>query len=773
MFPYPSGKLHMGHLRNYTLSDVIARWQKMCGKNVMQVIGWDAFGLPAENAAKKHGIHPNEWTTQNIASMREQFNSFGCAFDWSRELNTADPAYYRWEQWLFIQMFKRGLAYKKMANVNWDPVDKTVLANEQVIDGKGWRSGAVVEKKQISQWFIKITEYADELLQDLDKLHDWPQRVKQMQKNWIGKSSGINITFQTDNNKDISVFTTRADTLFGATYIAIAPGHNIAKQAAKSSQAINDFIESCSQTSTMEKDAATIEKRGINTNVFAIHPVTKQKLPIWIANFVLTEYGSGAVMCVPAHDQRDFEFASKYALEIKQVIKPNEDTNFDITKAAYTESSGSLINSQEFSGLDCITAQQQITKHLEQQNCGKTETHFRLRDWGVSRQRYWGAPIPMIICDDCGVVPVNEEDLPVALPLDIDFSKDNISLKDVPDFYNTTCPKCKKPAVRETDTFDTFMESSWYFARFACPDTTKAMLDERVNYWMPVDQYVGGIEHAILHLLYARFYYKVLRDLGLVKHDEPFKKLLTQGMVLKDGAKMSKSKGNVVDPAPLIEEYGADTARLFMMFAAPPAQNLEWNDQGIHGANRFLKKLWKFVSTNVENIKNVTQKKSVSTSDTNQQKQRFQLHTLLKQASYDISINQFNTVVSAAMKMLNMLEEVTNAVLQEEIVSVLLRVLYPITPHISFVLWQEIYGSDIASAAWPKVDESALTQNTITIVIQVNGKLRDQIDIEANTQSDDVIKAAMQQEKIQKLIAGKTIKKTIYVPKKLVNLVAI
>ncbi len=593
MFPYPSGTLHMGHVRNYTLGDVIARYQRALGKNVLQPIGWDAFGLPAENAAIKHGIHPAEWTKKNIASMKEQFLRLGNAYDWKREIATCDADYYRWEQWFFIKLYEKGLVYKKNAVVNWDPVDQTVLANEQVVDGRGWRSGALVERREISQWFIKITTYADELLNDLNTLDEWPAQVKQMQRNWIGRSEGCEISFKVQEfAKRLKVYTTRPDTLLGVTYLAVAPDHPLAKEAASKHPEVQTFLDSCQGIRMAEADIATMEKRGIDTGMTAIHPITGLEVPIWVANFVLMQYGSGAVMAVPAHDQRDWEFAKKYKLSMKEVIKPF-DGSHDYKQSAFTQE-GQLINSGQFDGLSSIEAQKEIANYLETHDAGKTTINYRLRDWGVSRQRYWGTPIPMIFCEECGIVPVPEDELPVTLPDNIQFTGNGSPLAQCSEFVQTQCPKCRQDATRETDTFDTFVESSWYYARFACKGQDNAMLDDRAKYWTPVDQYIGGIEHAVMHLLYARFFHKLMRDEGLVNSDEPFKALLTQGMVLKDGHKMSKSLGNVVDPNHLIDTYGADTARLFVMFAAPPEQSLEWSDTAVEGAHRFLKRIWAF-----------------------------------------------------------------------------------------------------------------------------------------------------------------------------------
>ncbi len=770
MFPYPSGKLHMGHVRNYVLGDVIARYQKMQGKNVMQPIGWDAFGLPAENAALKHGASPAAWTYGNINLMKEAFCRLGFAFDWSREIATCKPEYYRWEQWLFTKLYEKGLAYKKMSVVNWDPVDQTVLANEQVINGRGWRSDALIEKREIPQWFIKITAYAEELLEDLDQLTDWPEQVVTMQRNWIGKSVGAEVDFAvTDEQEKITVFTTRLDTLFGVTYLAVAYNHPIVQKALARKPALAAFIQECQHIETAEAALATVEKKGIDTGLKAIHPLTGEALPLWIANFVVMDYGTGAVMSVPAHDERDFEFAKKYNLPIKVVIEGSQ-----ILNDAATIEKGLLINSGVFDGSDFDQAFEALVKALEEKKAGKKKVQYRLRDWGVSRQRYWGAPIPIIYCDHCGTVPVPEKDLPVILPEEVKLTDPRSPLKKDPHFYETTCPSCGQKVTRETDTFDTFMESSWYFARFACRDQNQKMLDERVNYWMPVDQYVGGVEHAILHLLYSRFYYKLLRDVGLVKGDEPFKKLLTQGMVLKDGAKMSKSKGNVVEPGELIDQYGADTVRLFSMFAAPPEQSLEWSEAGVEGAYRFLKKLWNFVNMVLKGTGN---KPAQISSEVELKKLRATLHSLLQQITFDYERNQFNTVVSGAMKMLNALSvygEVGNNMpmpIIKEGIQMLLLILNPIVPHVTQTLWQECgFGENILTAPWPKVDSQALVSDIVEYVVQINGKMRGKISVPVNVDQEALLHLLKADGQLSKHIPA-TIKKVILVPKKLINVV--
>lgn len=783
MFPYPSGSLHMGHVRNYTIGDVISRYQRALGKNVLQPIGWDAFGLPAENAAIKHEIPPAEWTKKNIEAMKAQFLKLGNGYDWRRELTTCDPAYYRWEQWFFIKLFEKGLAYKKNAVVNWDPVDQTVLANEQVVDGRGWRSGALVERKEISQWFIKITAYADELLNDLDTLSGWPDKVKQMQRNWIGRSEGTMVYFKVAGfSKRLKIYTTRVDTLMGATYLAVATDHPLAKQAALTSKSVNDFIDSCHGVRTAEADLATMEKRGVDTGMKAIHPITGEELPIWVANYVLMQYGSGAVMAVPAHDQRDWEFAKKFALPFKEVIKSVDDKKSNLSKLAFT-GEGVLIHSGQFDELTSADALKAITAYLESQDNGKSFVNYRIRDWGVSRQRYWGAPIPMIICDECGPVPVPESELPVKLPEHIALTGSGSPLAQCPEFYNATCPKCHQEAHRETDTFDTFMESSWYYARFACKGLENAMLDDRVKYWTPVDQYVGGIEHAVMHLLYARFFHKLMRDEGLVNSNEPFLSLLTQGMVLKDGQKMSKSVGNIVDPNHLIDTYGADTARLFVMFAAAPEQSLEWSDSGVEGSYRFLKRLWSFAYQHQKLIQDVNQMifdelSGVHWQDTEKRlkKSRFVIHQTLSQINHDYERQQFNTVVSGCMKLFN---ELTSYEIQTEkdahfvqsTMSILLRLLAPVTPHICHHLWQELnFDKAIIDAPWPKVDKNALKSDESEFVVQVNGKLRAQFTTDTDATDETLVELAKQH--AEAFIQHKEIKKAIVVAhRKLVNLV--
>ena len=783
MFPYPSGSLHMGHVRNYTLGDVISRYHRALGKNVLQPIGWDAFGLPAENAAIKHGIPPAIWTKQNIAAMKEQFLRLGNAYDWRREITTCDPDYYRWEQWFFIKLYEKGMVYKKNAIVNWDPVDQTVLANEQVVDGRGWRSGALVERKEISQWFLKITAYADELLAGLDSLEGWPAQVKQMQRNWIGRSEGTEIYFKVEGfAKRLKIYTTRPDTLMGTTYLAVAPDHPLAKQAAINNEAIQAFLSSCQGVRMAEAELATMEKRGIDTGMFATHPISGEQIPVWIANFVLMQYGFGAVMAVPAHDQRDWEFAKKYQLPLKEVIKPSSNHHHDFSCSAYT-AEGTLINSNQFDDLPSLDAKKAITEYLEKQDEGKATVNYRLRDWGVSRQRYWGTPIPMIICDDCGIVPVPEEELPVVLPENVELTGNGSPLAQCTEFIHTTCPKCGQDANRESDTFDTFVESSWYYARFACKGQENAMLDDRAKYWTPVDQYVGGIEHAVMHLLYARFFHKLMRDEGLVNSDEPFMALLSQGMVLKNGHKMSKSLGNIVDPNHLIDTYGADTARLFVMFAAPPEQSLEWSDTAVEGAHRFLKRLWAFsyqhksLFTEVnelcaENNGNV----DWQNCETRLKKSRLIIHQILAQASHDYDRHQFNTVVSGCMKLFNELSSYSIETEEDKYflhsgMGFLLQLLAPITPHICHFLWQQLgFEKIIIDAPWPKYDKSALKTDEVDFVVQVNGKLRAQFTANIDTPEESLIEIA--KEHAAQFLVGKSIIKTIVVAhRQLINLV--
>jgi leucyl-tRNA synthetase len=776
MFPYPSGKLHMGHVRNYTIADVIARYQRMQGKNVLQPMGWDAFGLPAENAAIQNRVPPARWTAQNIDYMRDQLRQLGFAYDWDREIATCNPEYYRWEQWFFTRLFEKGLAYKKKAEVNWCETDQTVLANEQVVDGCCWRCDNPVERREIDQWFIRITDYAEQLLTDLDTLDQWPEQVRTMQRNWIGRSEGVDLDFTLADGTALSVYTTRPDTLMGVTYVAVAPQHPLALAAAENNAELAAFITSQSNIKVAEAEMATMEKLGMDTGVTATHPLTGKEVPVWVANFVLMSYGSGAVMSVPGHDQRDWEFATRYELPIVQVIAPAGDEGCDLDQAAFTEK-GVLVNSGEFDGLDFQQAFNTIADRLEAQGRGQRTVNFRLRDWGVSRQRYWGAPIPIINCDKCGAVAVPEQDLPVVLPTEVEFEGVGSPLKQMPEFYRVPCPSCGAAATRETDTFDTFMESSWYYARYACARNGEAMLDREADYWAPVDQYVGGIEHAILHLLYARFYHKLLRDEGLVTSDEPFIRLLTQGMVLKDGAKMSKSKGNTVDPQSLIDSYGADTVRLFSMFAAPPEQSLEWSDSGVEGANRFLKRLWKLVANHTQADAGT----SLDARSLNEQQRavRRKTHETIAKVSDDYGRRQtFNTAIAAIMELCNELGKLDTgdgqdqAVIGEALRAVVLM-LNPIVPHICLALWQALGGAgDVLNAPWPLVDEAALTRDSIAMVVQVNGKVRAKMDVAADADKAAVEAAALAQDNVQRFLEGVTVRKVIVVPGKLVNIVA-
>jgi len=824
MLPYPSGKLHMGHVRNYTINDVMTRYLRMQGFNVLMPMGWDAFGMPAENAAINNKISPAKWTYQNIQEMKEQLGTLGFAIDWSKEITTCDPSYYKWNQWLFLKMREQGIAYRKNGMVNWDPVDQTVLANEQVIDGCGWRSGALIEKREIPMYYLNITKYADELLTDLNNI-DWPERVKIMQSNWIGKSVGLRFAF-THNIKDendlvvqdgkLYVFTTRADTIMGVSFCAVAPEHPLAKLASQNNPQIANFIADCAAGSIIEAELAIQEKKGIATPFFVTHPITNEQIPLWIGNYVLMSYGDGAVMGVPAHDERDFAFANKYNLAIKQVIQiQSQNFNAKVWHESYSSKDSICINSNILDGLNFAQAVDKVTQILEQKNLGEKKDTYRLRDWGISRQRYWGTPIPIIHCDDCGEVPVPEQDLPVILPQHLVPDGGGNILARTPEFINTQCPKCGKDAKRETDTMDTFVDSSWYYMRYACPDAI-TMVDERMQYWMPMDMYIGGIEHAILHLLYARFWTKVMRDLGLVNFDEPFKKLLTQGMVLNESfyridecgkktwyyphevevqfdakgkplnavlksdgksvemggiEKMSKSKNNVIEPKTLVEHYGADTARLFTIFAAPPEQSLEWNNDAVEGCSRYLKRLWNFCYK----FKN-TDDNTNSAQDS--EEWILNINNILKQVNYDYERMQYNTVVSSAMKLLNSLEELyknqASMTLIKQGILILLRILYPITPHITYSLWNDLefnnqFG-EIIDAQWPKVDERVFNMRvTLSIPIQINGKTKGQILIQSDSTNEEIEKIALKSECFVKL---QTLhKKIIIVPKRLVNIV--
>ncbi|CAN7195983.1 leucine--tRNA ligase [Caballeronia sp. LjRoot31] len=824
MLPYPSGKLHMGHVRNYTINDVMYRFLRMNGHNVLMPMGWDAFGMPAENAAMANNVPPAKWTYDNIDYMKKQMQSMGLAIDWSREIASCKPEYYKWNQWLFLKMLEKGIAYKKTGTVNWDPEDQTVLANEQVIDGRGWRSGALVEKREIPMYYMRITDYADQLLGDLEGL-GWPERVKVMQQNWIGKSFGVNFGFPYEidgESKLLRVFTTRADTIMGVTFAAVAAEHPLATRLARDNAGLQAFIEECKRGGVAEADVATMEKKGMPTGFFVTHPLTQEKVEVWIGNYVLMSYGEGAVMGVPAHDERDFAFAKKYALPIKQVVAVQDKTySTDAWEEWYGEKGvGTLINSGKYDGLTFEDATSAIAADLKAQNLGDKQITWRLRDWGISRQRYWGTPIPIIHCATCGDVPVPEADLPVVLPEDLVPDGTGNPLAKSEAFVNCTCPKCGAPAKRETDTMDTFVDSAWYFSRYAAPDAT-SMVDERTDYWMPMDQYIGGIEHAILHLLYSRFWTKVMRDLGLVKFGEPAKNLLTQGMVLNEtyfredaagkktwinpvdvtvthddkgrpvGAvlnadgkpvviggveKMSKSKNNGVDPQLLIDAYGADTARLFVMFAAPPEQSLEWSGTGVEGASRFLRRVWQLAHGRATVLKTHAKLDSSKFNDSDRTLRR-EIYTILKQADFDYGRLQYNTVVSAAMKMLNAVDsakDATPAVLTETF-GVLLRVLYPVVPHITFQLWQELGYANLhgglLDASWPKVDEAALEQAEIELVLQVNGKVRGSLIMAKDASREDIEKAAVAHEMFAKFSEGRTPKKVVVVPGRLVNVV--
>jgi leucyl-tRNA synthetase len=842
MFPYPSGKLHMGHVRNYTIGDVLARYHRMRGYNVLQPMGWDAFGLPAENAAMANAVPPAQWTYDNIAYMKKQLLALGFAIDWERELATCKPDYYRWNQWLFLRMLERGIVYKKTGVVNWDPVDQTVLANEQVIDGRGWRTGALVEKREIPMYYMAITKYADELLAALDTLPGWPERVKTMQANWIGKSYGVRFAFPcalpNGRQELLWVFTTRADTIMGVTFCAIAPEHPLAKVAAEKNPKLAAFIDECRRTSVMEADLATMEKKGMPTGIYATHPLSGEKVELWVGNYVLMSYGEGAVMGVPAHDERDFHFAKRYGLAIKQVIAVDGETfsTDDWQKWYEDKDRGHCVHSGQYDGLTYQQAVDAIAEDLKKLGLGDKQVLWRLRDWGISRQRYWGTPIPLIHCPACGDVPVPDADLPVVLPEDCVPDGSGNPLNKRADFVNCACPKCGKAAKRETDTMDTFVDSSWYYARYACVDQNAKMVDERVDYWQPVDQYIGGIEHAILHLLYSRFYTKVMRDLGLVKAGEPFSNLLTQGMVLNeiffrktgngrisyynpadvdvvvdengkrfsatlrsDGqpvesggiGTMSKSKNNGVDPQALIEQYGADTARLFMMFASPPEDTLVWNDAGVEGASRFLKRLWSYAYDYHALIQESLKLRAGSplipqgwtAKNSAHAAFRRDIHGLLKQATFDFGKFQFNTVVAAAMKMLNAIAvfrakpEGQNAapdwqLLLAETTSIMLRLLAPITPHVAHALWRELgYGEDILTAPWPEHDPQALAADEIELVLQVNGKLRGSMRVATGAARTVIEQLALENANVRKHVGEQKVKKVVVVPGRLVNVV--
>ncbi|MBS0968379.1 leucine--tRNA ligase [Chimaeribacter arupi] len=819
MLPYPSGRLHMGHVRNYTIGDVISRYQRMLGKNVLQPIGWDAFGLPAEGAAVKNNTAPAPWTYENIDYMKNQLKLLGFGYDWDREIATCDPDYYRWEQWFFTKLYEKGLVYKKTSAVNWCPHDQTVLANEQVIEGCCWRCDTKVERKEIPQWFIKITAYADQLLNDLDTLESWPEQVKTMQRNWIGRSEGVEITFDVEESEEtLTVYTTRPDTFMGVTYVAVAAGHPLSLQAAAGNPALADFIAECRNTKVAEAEMATMEKKGMDTGLVAIHPLTGDKVPVWVANFVLMEYGTGAVMAVPGHDQRDWEFATKYSLPIQPVILNADGTEPDLSAQAMTEK-GVLFNSGEFDGLDFQAGFNGIADKLVAIGRGQRKVNYRLRDWGVSRQRYWGAPIPMVTLEDGTVIPTPEDQLPVVLPEDVVMDGITSPIKADPEWAKTTVNG--QPALRETDTFDTFMESSWYYARYTCPQYDQGMLDPAAaNYWLPVDQYVGGIEHAIMHLMYFRFFHKLMRDAGLVNSDEPAKRLLCQGMVLADAfyysgangernwvspvdvtverdekgritkatdpqgrelvyagmSKMSKSKNNGIDPQVMVEKYGADTVRLFMMFASPAEMTLEWQESGVEGANRFLKRVWKLAFEHRE--KGAVQPLDVAALNDAQKELRRDLHKTIAKVTDDIGRRQtFNTAIAAVMELMNKLArapqetEQDRALLQEALLAVV-RMLYPFTPHVCFALWQALGGEgDIDTAPWPVADEAAMVEESKLVVVQVNGKVRGKVTVPADATEEQVRERAGQEYLVAKYLDGVTIRKVIYVPGKLLNLV--
>lgn len=776
MFPYPSGKLHMGHVRNYTIGDVISRYQRMRGKNVLQPMGWDAFGLPAEGAALKNGVAPARWTYANIAAMRQQLRRLGLAYDWRREIATCDPDYYRWEQWFFTRLYEKGLIYKKTALVNWCPRDLTVLADEQVVEGGCWRCQSAVERREVPQYFMRITAYADELLADLEKLTGWPEQVRAMQANWIGRSEGVEIDFRVaDSDQILRVFTTRPDTLMGVSYMAVAAEHPLAAEAAEKNAALGAFIEECKRGGHSEAAIAKREKRGMPLDRHVIHPISGEPAPLWVSNFVLMGYGTGAVMAVPAHDQRDWEFARAYGLPIKQVICPPAGAGHDLNEAAYT-GRGILQNSGRFDGLDSTAAFAAIADHLEQNGAGRRKVNYRLRDWSISRQRYWGCPIPIIKNQQGEALPVPAEQLPVVLPEDVAFEGIRSPLADRPDFIQAEAPDGSGPGQRETDTFDTFFESSWYFARYCCWDNREGMLDERADYWLPVDQYIGGIEHAILHLLYARFFHKLMRDEGLVRGDEPFTRLLTQGMVLKDGAKMAKSRGNTVDPESLIERYGADTVRLFVMFAAPPEQSLEWSDTAVEGASRFLKRLWKLAVLHIsEGQAPALDRARLKPA---QKDLRRKIHATIAKVNDDIGRRYtFNTAIAAVMEMLNALARATPAedndrAIRREGVETAVLLLAPIVPHITAALWARLgHAEPLHDATWPEAEPAALEQSEIELVVQVNGRLRGRITVSKDCPRLELEKQALAEQNVSRNIAGKTLKKIIIIPGRLVNIV--
>ena len=764
MFPYPSGKLHIGHVRNYTIGDVITRSNIMQGKNVFQPMGWDSFGLPAENAAIKNKVHPEDWTKSNIAHMKNQLKNIGILYDWDNEISTADPEYFRWEQWFFLKLLKKGLVYRKLSEVNWDPVDNTVLANEQVIDGRGWRSGALVERKKIPQWFLKITDFAEDLLNDIDKLDGWPESVKLMQKNWIGKSKGLNVNFVSEDGPEIfTAFTTRPDTIFGVTYIAISINHDLATDLSQNDKSIKKFITKYQKQKLSEETSAKVEKDGVFTGKYCLHPITQKKIPIWIANYILDNYGTGVVMGVPAHDPRDFDFAKKFDFEIIKVIDDKKTVN-----NLPSVEKGILINSSQFNGLQSDIAKEKITNFFQNNNLGEEVVTYRLRDWGISRQRYWGCPIPVYYHEDGTVYPIPEKDLPVKLPKDIKLDGEGNPLDRNNEWKNITCPLTGKKAVRETDTFDTFFESSWYFLRFLDPHNDKEMLNKKFKSWLPVDQYIGGIEHAILHLLYARFFYKLLRDEGLVDDDEPFVSLLSQGMVLKDGAKMSKSKGNTIDPDDIIKKYGADTIRLFILFAAPPEQNLEWSDSAIEGGYKFLKRFWK-LSYLICNSYDVPKDKD--------NKLLIKHNETIDKVSTDLfKRKSYNTAIAAVMEFFNSLsrsvdEESISHESAKICISTMAKLLYPITPHICFTILSEIKSEKVSNPEWPDKIEGVDVDQEVQIIVQINGKLRSRIYAKSDLNEEEVLKIALEDQKTKQYLAESDILKTIYIPNKLINFV--
>jgi len=786
MFPYPSGRIHMGHVRNYTIGDVVARYKRMKGFNVLHPMGWDAFGLPAENAAIKHDTHPARWTYENIEYMKKQLQRMGFSYDWDRELATCNPKYYRWEQLLFIRMYEKGLVYQKVTTVNWCETCQTVLANEQVIEGACWRCDNAVLPREMNGWFFKITDYADELLAGCDNLSGWPEKVLTMQRNWIGKSIGAEMDFPVENaSTSLKIFTTRPDTVFGATFMSIAPEHPLATELSKGTGQENDvqaFVEKIKIEKQRQKPEDEIEKEGIFSGGYCINPFTGARLPIYVANFVLMEYGTGAVMAVPAHDQRDFEFARKYGIEIKVVIQPEDKTLLSAEMEKAHEGPGVLVESGSFSGLPSEEAKKAITAAAESKGFGCKRTTYRLRDWGISRQRYWGAPIPMLYCKNCGVQAVPEKDLPISLPTDVQFDKTGKSpLHGLESFYRTTCPKCGGEARRETDTMDTFVESSWYFARYASPRHTDGPLEKKdVDYWLPVDQYIGGVEHAILHLLYSRFFTRVMRDLGYLNIDEPFTNLLTQGMVIKDGAKMSKSKGNVVDPNELVEKYGADTVRLFSLFAAPPERDLEWSDQGVEGAYRFLNRVYRFICENMSVFASPAKTRPKDLNESSRTLHR-KTHQTIRKFGIDIDSKfHFNTAISAVMELTNTLyslageeaKETCEPTVIREAIEAILVLLSPMVPHFCAELWEATgHTLPMSEVLWPEYDEEATREDTLTVVVQVMGKVRSQLRVPVGINDNELEKLAMDDDKVQKFLEGKPVRKVIVVKNKLINIV--